>query len=235
MASTLSTVVKVLRRGSRAFAVEVPREGVSRRRDDAILFYRENYKADIHYHDVVEFVRELRSRCVAAAPASGTAIAPAGGGADATIAAPPAEPAAAAAPGAPRIFLCHASEDHARAAELYAALERAGLAPWLDRQSLRGGDRWDPLIESTIQDMDFVVVLNSRALLAKSRGASYVNKEIKVALRAEDWRLGSFIIPVRIDDAPLLDPLAAYHAVDLTAPRGLRDLVRAVRRQVERR
>jgi hypothetical protein len=108
---------------------------------------------------------------------------------------------------------------------------RAGLAPWLDREALRGGDRWDELIEKTIQGVDYFVVLNSRALAAKSRAASYVNKEIKVARRAEDWRMGSFIIPTRIDGEPLLEPLQQYHAIDLSRPEGLRDLVRAIKRQ----
>jgi len=110
-------------------------------------------------------------------------------------------------------------------------LKRVGIDPWLDKESLRGGDRWDALIESTIKGVDRFVVLNSRALTAKSLTTSYVNKEIKVALRAEDLRFRRFIIPVKIDDAPLLEQLGDYHAVDLTRQEGMRDLIRAVKRQ----
>jgi hypothetical protein len=219
-------VLKVLRRGSRSFAFEPPEGRPGGATDDAVLFYRDNFKVEIEHGDVAGFVAELRRRhAEQAAPAPG-------GAAGAATA------AAAAAPGAAEsrsVFLCHAGEDAARAREVHDALARAGLVPWLDKESLRGGDRWDALIEATIKEVDFVVVLNSRALAAKSRAASYVNKEIKTALRAEDWRMGSFIIPARIDDAPLLEPLAAFHAVDLTRPEGVRDLVRAIKRQAEAR
>ncbi len=139
---------------------------------------------------------------------------------------------AAPAADAPKVFVCHASEDADRAREVHDALKRAGIEPWLDRKSLRGGDDWDAMIEATIKEVDYFVVLNSRALAAKSREASYVNKEINEALEAKKWRLVKhFIIPVRVDDAPLLDVLSDYHAVDLNAPDGPRDLVRAIKRQ----
>jgi hypothetical protein len=40
-----------------------------------------------------------------------------------------------------------------------------------------------------------------------------------------------FIIPVKIDDGPLLEQLGGYHAVDLGRPDGMRELVRAIKRQ----
>ena len=97
--------------------------------------------------------------------------------------------------------------------------------------ALRGGDRWDDRIESTIKGINYFVVLNSRNLLAKSQETSYVNKEIKMALKSEDWRFGEFIIPVQVDDAPLLPHLEKYHAVNLNERGGMTDLVRAIKRQ----
>jgi hypothetical protein len=38
-------------------------------------------------------------------------------------------------------------------------------------------------------------------------------------------------VPASIDDTPLLEPLARFHAVDLRKPDGLSDLVRAIKRQ----
>ncbi len=212
-------VLKVLRKGSRTFAVEIGAEAAAQTPDDTILFYRENFKVDVQSADVFEFVHELSKRC---APAAGSkaAVAAAGSG----------ETAAPSGRG-PKVFICHASEDKDRARGIHDALAGAGFDPWLDKESLRGGDRWDALIESTIKEVDYFVVVNSKALKAKSLAASYVNKEIKVALRAEDWRMGKFIIPVRVDDTPLLDPLTTYHAVDLGEPEGMRNLVRAIKRQ----
>ena len=211
-------VLKVLRRDSRAIAVE---EAAA---DDApgssVLFFRENYKMVFHQGEVAAFVDELAARYTELRPASP------GDGDDA---APAPQPVAA---GAPRIFVCHASEDKDRAREVHGALQSAGLAPWLDRESLRGGDAWDARIETTIrEEIDFFVVLNSRALAAKRDQASYVNKEINVARRAKDLRMGSFIIPVRLDGTPLVPELREFHAIDLAAPNGLRDLVRAIHRQ----
>jgi len=132
----------------------------------------------------------------------------------------------------PTVFICHASEDKKKAGEIHDALKKARLEPWLDQDALRGGDRWDDLIAATIEKVDYFLVLNSKALVAKSREASYVNKEIKRALQADDLRLvGHFIVPVSIDDAPLLEPLAKFHAVDLRKPEGLSELVRAIKRQ----
>jgi hypothetical protein len=39
-------------------------------------------------------------------------------------------------------------------------------------------------------------------------------------------------VPACIDDTPLLEPLAKFHAVDLRRPEGLSELVRAIKRQV---
>lgn len=190
-------VLKVLRQGSRSFAVETVEESAGQFLDEAVLFYRENFKMDVFQSDVGEFVRELRSRY-----------------------APPAAERPAAAQGPPasgkRVFICHASEDAKEARRIHEALEHARLEPWLDKKSLRGGEVWNDHIERTIKEVDFFVVLNSRSLEAKSRASHYVNKEINRALEAAEYRLqGSFIIPVRVDDTPLLEKLSRYHAIEL--------------------
>lgn len=209
-------VLKVLRPSSRSLVFENVEEGTAAVASDAILFYQENFRVDVHYDNVCEFARELHRRYVPPDEEPGDAG---------------TSPLLAPSPAAQKIFICHANEDRQRAREIHDALKQTGLEPWLDKESLRGGDRWDALIESTIKGVDRFVVLNSQALQAKSQKTSYVNKEIKVALRAEDWRFKSFIIPVKIDDTPLLEPLDAYHAVDLTEHDGMRDLIRALKRQ----
>jgi len=211
-------VLKVLRPNSRSVVFEFLAEGAAGSPNDAILFYRENFRVDVHHDNVCDFVRELRRRYV-------------GSGSEPSLAEAPDTLLVPAPPPAPKVFICHANEDQQRARDVHDALKGAGLDPWLDKESLRGGDRWDALIESTIKGVDRFVVLNSQALTAKSLKTSYVNKEIKVALRAEDWRFRSFIIPVKIDDAPLLEQLGDYHAVDLTRQEGIRDLNRAIKRQ----
>ena len=222
-------VLKVLRPDSRGFAIEaleggaMGSNGAGSESDPAIFFYRDNFKKmDLFREDPAEFVRELRERYLAAGGPSRVE----------------SQPGRASEPVSERgegrtVFICHASEDKEKATEVYEALQRAGLEPWLDRNAIRGGDRWDDLIESTIQGVDYFVVLNSHALAAKSQEASYVNKEIRRALAAEELRLiGHFIVPVLIDDTPLLGPLGEFPAVDLRAADGLRQLVRDIKRQV---
>ena len=204
-------VLKVLRGHSRAFAVEALQKDTSSSAQDAIIFYSQNYKIDIQHDDVCAFVEELRSRFT---PAEGP------------------KPDEAESVG-PEVFISYASENEEEARRVHHELKRGGLQPWLDKESLRGGDRWDDLIESTIKEVDYFVVLNSQELLEKTRNPSYVTKEIKVALRADDMRLGSFIIPAKLDDSELLKQLKGFHAVDLTKDGGPRDLVREIKRQME--
>jgi len=223
-------VLKVLRPDSRGFAIEAlegQREGGQGDGDHAILFYRDNFKMDLSRVDPVAFVQELHERWVASGGPE--RVAPA-----ATAAAHDDRSSVAPRPtGAPTVFICHASEDREMASQVHDALKRARLEPWLDKDALRGGDRWDELIGATIEKVDYFVVLNSRALEAKSREASYVNKEIKRALQADELRLvGRFIVPASIDDTPLLAPLSKYQAVDLRSADGINNLVRAIKRQV---
>ena len=220
-------VLKVLRPNSRGFAIEALEESASGgdgKADQAILFYRDNFKMDVFNSDPLDFVRELRNQYVASGGPERVATAAAAGDRSAAVSAPS---------GGRTVFICHASEDKDKASEVRDALKRADLDPWLDKDALRGGDRWDDFIASTIEKVDYFVVLNSHALAAKSREASYVNKEINRALEAQKARLvGHFIVPARIDDTPLVEPLGKYQAVDLRSPDGLRDLVRAVKRHV---
>ena len=205
-------VLNVLRKRARGFAIENIGRPEGAPSEDAILFYKD-FKLDIYRQDVSEFVQEIRTRCGPSRAGS------------------PSRPAPRIASEPPSVFICHANEDKEKARLINDALKGNGIQAWLDKESLRGGDRWDSLVESTIGTIRYFIVLNSRALVDKTRERSYVNKEIKLALRSEDWRMGNFIIPVVIDDTPLLKILDKYQAVDLRSPDGLRDLVRAIKRE----
>ena len=215
-------VLKVLRRGTRTFAFEPPITGQGAK--SAVLFYEENFKVEVHEEDVATFVQELKSRF---AESSFQDTQESSGAESGTGSRTQANRGA-------KIFVCHASEDAEKAEEIHDALQKAGLEPWIDKQSLRGGERWDDQIETTIQKVDYFVVLNSRALATKAQGRAYVVKEINLALQEEQKSFGSYIIPAKIDDVPLLEPLADFQAVDLTADGGLRKLVREIKRQAHK-
>ena len=130
---------------------------------------------------------------------------------------------------APTVFVCHASQNKDDAARLYQNLAANGFKPWLDKENIRGGQRWNEQIQETIEEIDYFLVLNSRALSEKE--GSYVNREINHALeRQKDFRRCSFIIPVLIDDTPLLDEFKSFQAIDLREPNGLEKLITHIKR-----
>jgi hypothetical protein len=134
----------------------------------------------------------------------------------------------------PEVFICHANEDKDYAASLYKKLEQAGIRPWLDKEKLRGGDRWDNIIKNTIEEIDYFVVMQSKNLEEKCIG--YVNKEIRLALeREKKFRDLNFIIPVKIDESKLLKELEPFQAIDLTDKANIKKLIDTIQRDFEKR
>jgi hypothetical protein len=116
----------------------------------------------------------------------------------------------------PRVFVSYASEDSALAARLFAALQKSGFEPWLDKDALRGGEDWNLMIEDQLRETDYLLVLETPALAGKRVG--YVNKEIAVARdRAQRYR-GSFLIPLIGEDLPpeqRIEELSGYQDMPL--------------------
>lgn len=202
------------RRRRKSFALELERSKLD---PETCLFYERGHRIGFLDTTLGDFTRELRRRVTPPDAVTG-----AGGGADGP------------APHAPIVFLCHAKEDKPVAEQLSAGLQDNGLRTWLDKEALRGGDRWDPLIRRTIQDeVDYVVVIQSRNLLDK--GVGYVNKEINLALdRQLEYRDPlRFVIPVTIDGPEaILDDLKGIQAIDVSSSSGVDDLVRTINRDL---
>jgi hypothetical protein len=135
----------------------------------------------------------------------------------------------------PRVFICHASENKDQASSLYKRLKKEGFEPWLDKENLRGGDRWSDEIKSVIStEIDYFLVLQSQALENKKIG--YVNREIHEALeRQKDFRGINFIIPVQIEACSHLEELKDFHTIDLADEKGFGNLCKAIRRDFRKR
>ena len=135
------------------------------------------------------------------------------------------------------VFICHASEDSAHAQRIAEGLRKAGIGTWFDQENLRGGDRWDGLIERTIKrEVEYVVVLQSEAMKLKDIG--YVNREINFAIdRQRDYRPPRvFLIPAfvdQIDNKLDLLEIDEVQSVNVTPTAGVTDLVRAIRRDLD--
>ncbi len=184
----------------------------------AVFFFESSdCKIRLYSQELKTFVKELRRRWEEGPGRVGES--------------PPPPP-----PKAPSVFICHASEDKEFADFLYKKIKAAGFDPWLDKESLRGGDRWDKVIKEAIgKEIDYVVVVQSAALAAKIEG--YVHKEIKLALERQDkfsLRI-SFIIPVKIEDSPLLEELELLHTIDLSNRENVTELIKTIQRDQSRR
>lgn len=179
-------------RSTKSFALErpvldeAPVPGI----EDALLFFRATgYKTlKILDADLDEFVQALRQKWEARAPTGGVP----------GSATQQAE-GAAVAEDAPSVFISYVSEDQASAQRITDLLRAEGLDPWLDKEGLRVGTKWNEELSDTIsRDADFFVVLQSEAL--SDRLETYVHKEVRLALDRQEMRAGRFIFPVIIDE-----------------------------------
>jgi TIR domain/SIR2-like domain len=135
----------------------------------------------------------------------------------------------------PKVFICHASENKEIAHSLYKKLDAAGFDPWLDKENLYGGDKWDEaIIDAIEQEIDYFLVLQSKDLENKVEG--YVNKEIAEALeRQKKFRGANFIIPVKIEECKLLPELNQLQTIDLGKELKTDKLIQAITRDLKKR
>lgn len=212
-------VLQVHHKDSRSFALEQFTPNVDEFQRTVIFFRETDYKIQICNKQIDGFVRDLRERYE---EKYGESL---------------PEPSSRLQPqDTPTIFICHAGEDKDYAAYIYDKLKGAGFRPWLDKEKIRGGELWNDLIEKTIKkEIDYFVVLQSKSLTKKTVG--YVNKEINFAYdRMMEFRRGTkFIIPVKIEDCPLLDDLAHLQTIDMSNKDNIEELIKTIKRDQQLR
>ncbi len=98
------------------------------------------------------------------------------------------------------VFLSYASQDSEAAERICADLRAVGVAVWLDKNELAGGDSWDAQIRKRIQDCALFIPVISSQTNARSEG--YFRGEWNLATRRVMHRADDtpFIVPVVIDD-----------------------------------
>ncbi|MDD2755341.1 MAG: TIR domain-containing protein [Methanothrix sp.] len=115
----------------------------------------------------------------------------------------------------PLTFISYAHEDEVSAIRLYSDLKRAGANPWIDKECLLPGQKWEIAIKRAIKSSDFfLAVLSSKSV--EKRG--YVQKEITQALDILDEFPESriFLIPIRLDKCePSHEKLKCLHRADM--------------------
>jgi formylglycine-generating enzyme required for sulfatase activity len=126
-----------------------------------------------------------------------------------------------------RIFISYAREDEVRVKQLYRRLADAGFQPWLDREHIIPGMKWEPAIKKALKQSDFVLVCLSATSINK-RG--FLQREIKQALEQAEEKLEHdvYLIPARLDDCEVPDALSEIQWVDLFEHDGWRLLLNAI-------
>lgn len=137
----------------------------------------------------------------------------------------------------PAVFLAYAAEDAAAAERIFARLQQAGFAPWMDRRKLLPGQDWRKAIEGAIETADFFVACFS-SVSVKKRGN--FQRELRLAMEcAERAPVGEvFFIPVRLNECQLPEEIQRrWHYLDLfpSFDEGVKQLVQAIRRESRRR
>lgn len=130
---------------------------------------------------------------------------------------------------APKVFLCHASENQVQVMDLGLQLQQAGIDPWQDIQKLRGGDNWDRQLVHVIEKIvDYVIVIQTPEMIGKIE--SYFYKEIATALeRQKKFAVGTrFIVPVALSSKCILPQLQGLHYISLDKTDGLLRLIETI-------
>ncbi len=132
-----------------------------------------------------------------------------------------------------QIFISYAREDQQRVEALYQKLLAAGYQPWLDREHILPGQKWEPVIKQALRRSDFALVCLSATSINK-RG--FLQKEIKQALEHAQEKLGDdvWLIPARLDDCDVPDALTDIQWVDLFEDDGFDQLLRALEFQLKK-
>jgi hypothetical protein len=164
--------------------------------DEGLVAFFANYSYGTRFFslDPARFVDELHARWTrsgrrAAQPSATASAAPAAAAEPSTM-----------APGG--VFLSYAREDMEAVLALKGALDRAGIAAWLDKDRLEAGDLYDQKIRRYIKTCGAFIPVISRN--SERRLEGYFRREWKLAAErvlgiAEEV---PFIMPVVVDDTP---------------------------------
>ncbi len=113
------------------------------------------------------------------------------------------------------VFISYAREDAPAAERLFESLSKSGFQPWLDKECILPGQRWEVAIDSAIRGCRFFLALLSRQSLTKT---GYVQKEVRKALEVLQLypASGVFLVPARLEECqPTDETLRALQWVDL--------------------
>jgi hypothetical protein len=128
-----------------------------------------------------------------------------------------------------QIFLTYAHRDKKAVLKLYDCLIRNRIKVWLDEQELLPGQNWQYEIRQAILRSDIVIVCLSRQF---NKQGGFRHEELKIVLeKAGSIPEGEiFLIPVRLEECRVLEPLSRWQYVDLFEADGYKRLLVTLRK-----
>lgn len=209
-------------RQSHSFAMEQFDNFVAADFKETIIFFEEKHNIYLYQEDIDGFVDQLLEKYNEGGENGGPAPGPGDQPDDGPSVGKPTDTS-------PMVFICYSKEDSKNAQWVNDKLKSAGFETWIDVDML-GGTEWDPGTQAAIsEEVDYFVVLQSKAMLKKKQGYCY--KEIRIALeRQKEFRPGDiFIIPTRIDDCNMIKSLKPYDCIDLHGEGGIEQLINTIK------
>jgi acyl carrier protein len=101
------------------------------------------------------------------------------------------------------------------------------IVPWLDKENLLLGQRWEDGISLAVRSSDIVLVCLSNSSIRKT---GYVQKEIKDALDVADTQPEGtiFLIPIKLEECQIPHRLSHLHYVNLLEREGFDRLMHSL-------
>jgi hypothetical protein len=132
------------------------------------------------------------------------------------------------------IFISYAKEDYEYAIRLYDGFKNSGLNPWLDKEDLLPGQKWDTEIKKTVKKCKFFLPMFSSRSVEK-RG--YIQREFRLGIDTLEEMPEDrvFIIPIRIDDCQIpFDKLSKIQYQDMFPDwnRGFQRIIKVIENNV---
>lgn len=129
------------------------------------------------------------------------------------------------------IFISYSNEDLKIINELCKRLKNDGYDIWIDQKNIRGGDKWEMIIEDAIEKSDYFIACLSKAAITKR---SYIHSEFKKALKKEDQMPEGriYLIPLKLDDFELPQKFSDLHYLNFFENDGYENLLHSLDSQL---
>lgn len=122
-----------------------------------------------------------------------------------------------------QVFLLYARQDEEAVHRLYRRLANDGADVWLDKEKLLPGQDWVHEIRKAIYRSDLAIACLSKQF---NKQGGYRHEELRIAVEKANSLLEgeTFLIPARLENCDMPEPLRKWQCVDLFEADGYKKL-----------